>query len=98
MIHTEGANPSAKEKPVNSARPIKNTRLLPYRSASAPAAIRRLPKASMKALVIGSGMQAIPESCPIAGVATAPAEKFKGRVKAARHTATNTEFRLAEAL
>jgi hypothetical protein len=53
----------------------------------------------MKALVIQvRDADDPPRSCPIAGVATAPAEKFKGRVKAARHTATNTEFRLAEDL
>ncbi|MNE72963.1 hypothetical protein D3C80_1689440 [compost metagenome] len=48
----------------------------------------------MKAFVIqvkASGEP--PRSCAIAGVATAPAEKLRGNVNAARQTAASTEWR-----
>lgn len=81
---TEGAAFSASELATNSSMPEANTRFRPNWSARVPAAIKRLPKLSMKALVIQ--VRAIgepPRSRLMAGVATAPPEKLSGRTMAA---------------
>ena len=93
----EGAKPSAAELSVKPATPKANSRRRPKRSASVPAAISRLPKLSMKALVIQAIAAGLPpRSRPIAGVATAPPEKASGRASAAMQTAPSTSSRRVE--
>ena len=71
-----GARPSASDISTNRPTP-RNTRR-PQASASAPA-ISRLPKLSMKALVIqASACGPPPRSRPMAGVARAPPAKLNG--------------------
>jgi hypothetical protein len=90
----DGANASATDISVKPPTPIANTRLRPNWSASAPAAIRQLPNASMNALVIQFIATGPPcRSRPIAGVATAPPENDSGNATAAMHTAASTHAR-----
>ena len=66
----------------------------PQASASAPAAISRLPKLSMKALVIqASACGPPPRSRPMAGVARAPPAKLNGNISAAVQTASRVQAR-----
>lgn len=74
--------------------PLAKSRLRPNASANAPAVIKRLPKLSMKALVIQFNASALPpRSRPIATVAMAPPVKLRGRISAAKHTAASTQAR-----
>lgn len=90
----DGANASATDISVKPPTPIANRRLRPNWSASAPAAIRKLPNASMNALVIQFIATVPPcRSRPIAGVATAPPENDSGSATAAMQTAASTHAR-----
>ncbi|MDR8791210.1 hypothetical protein FEP91_03233 [Burkholderia multivorans] len=90
----DGANASATDISVKPPTPAANTRLRPNWSASAPAAIRKLPNASMNAFVIQFIATALPcRSRPIAGVATAPPENDSGNATAAAQTANSTSAR-----
>ncbi|KDP86842.1 hypothetical protein CF70_005185 [Cupriavidus sp. SK-3] len=83
-----GAALRAREVSPEPAMPAMKTRLRPKRSASAPAAIRQLPKLSIKALVTQlSAMGLPPRSSDIAGNATAGPVKLSGMASAARQTA-----------
>jgi hypothetical protein len=90
---TDETKADASEKTTNDAMPAVKMRLRPNWSASAPAAMSRLPNVSMNALVIQVSAAALPpRSRPIAGVAMAPPEKLKGSVRAARQTANSTQM------
>src|ERR1700761_3396190 len=94
----DGAKLIANEVTINPPSPNTNRRLRPNWSANAPAAISRLPKLSMKALVTHVSITGLPpRSRPIAGVATAPPENASGNTSAERHTAARISSLLLSA-
>ena len=84
------ANPA--ENSAKLPTPVRKMRRRPKLSASAPAAIRQLPKVSMKALVTQLRAIGLPPSVRlIAGKATAGPVKVRGIAAAAQQTATSTK-------
>ncbi|MCY1224909.1 hypothetical protein D9M72_370860 [compost metagenome] len=87
-----GASVSSALLSATTARPSRKTRLRPYASASAPAAISVAPKLSMKALVTQLSCTGVPPSASrIAGSTTAGPVKLSGMPSAARQTAASSQ-------